>query len=170
VNKKLNRSFARWLIIFSLAAFVSAQDGHAEGRKERSGRPVLYNLIVKEADPIDQTIRERYAAKYDIVEVRRQFSYSSPKLTKTRFPNPVFDNNNAEVSGSVRVCFVVTADGRLVDPFILGPANPLLEGPVLEVLKQFRANPARVNGAPAAVVDALKFTFGPRPRRRLDTS
>jgi hypothetical protein len=170
VNKKLNRSFARWLIIFSLAAFVSAQDGHAEGRKERSGRPVLYNLIVKEADPIDQTIRERYAAKYDIVEVRRQFSYSSPKLTKTRFPNPVFDKNNEEVSGSVRVCVVVTADGRLVDPFIMGPANPLLAGPVLEALKQFRANPARVNGAPAAVVDALKFTFGPRPRRRLDTS
>jgi hypothetical protein len=142
----------------------------AEGRKERSGRPVLYNLIIKEADPIDQLIRERYGGKYDIVEVRSQISYSSPKLTKTRFPNPVYDNNNAEVSGSVRVCFVVTADGRLVDPFILGPANPLLEGPVLEVLKQFRANPARVNGAPAAVVDALKFTFGPPPRRRLDTS
>jgi hypothetical protein len=62
----------------------------------------------------------------------------------------------------------VTADGRLVDPFIFGSANPLLAAPVLEVLKQFRASPARVNGAPAAVVDALKFTFGPPPRRRLD--
>jgi hypothetical protein len=170
VNKKLNRSFPPWLIIFSLAAFGFAQDGRAEGRNERSGRPVLYNLIVKEADPIDQTVRERYGAKYDIVEVRRQFSYISPRLTKTRYPNPVFDKNNVEISGSVRVCVVVTADGRLVDPFIMGPANPLLEGPVLEVLKQFRANPARVNGAPAAVVDTLKFTFGPPPRRRLDTS
>jgi hypothetical protein len=131
---------------------------------------VLYNLIVKEADPVDQVIRERYGAKYDVVEVRNQFSYRSPKLTKTRFPNPVFDANNAEISGSVRVCVVVTADGRLVDPFIIGPANPLLEGPVLEVLKQFRATPARVTGAPPAVVDALKFTFGPPARRRLDTS
>ncbi len=156
--------------MFSLAAFVFPPDGRAEGRKERSSRPVLYNLIVKEADPIDQTIRERYGAKYDIVEVRRQFSYLSPKLTKTRFPNPVYNQNNEEVAGAVRVCFVVTADGRLVDPFIMGTANPLLEGPVLEVLKQFRANPARVNGAPAAVVDVLKFTFGPPPRRRLDTS
>lgn len=69
----------------------------------------------------------------------------------------------------MRVCFVVTADGRLVDPFVLGPANPLLERPVLEVLKQFRAVPARVNGSPAAVVESLKFTFGPAPRRRLDT-
>ena len=170
MNRELNRSFSCWLIIFGLAAFVFAQDGRAEGRKERSGRPVLYNLIVKEADPIDQTIRERYGAKYDIVDVRRQVSYVSPKLTKTRFPNPVFGKDNEEISGSVRVCFVVTADGRLVDPFILGRANPLLEGPVLEVLKQFRANPARVNGAPAAVADALKFTFGPPPRRRLDTS
>jgi hypothetical protein len=169
VNKELNRSFPCWLVIFSLAAFLFVQDGRAEGRKERSGSPVLYNLIVKEADPIDQTIRERYGAKYDIVEVRRQFSYVSPKLTKTRFPNPVYDKDNKEVSGSVRVCFVVTADGRLVDPFTLGQANPLLEGPVLEVLKQFRAIPARVNGAPAAVVDTLKFTFGQPPRRRLDT-
>lgn len=149
---------------------VFAQEGRAEGRKERSGRQVLYNLIVKEADPIDQTIRERYGAKYDIVEVRRQFSYVSPTLTRTRFPNPVYDKNNEEVTGSVRVCVVVTADGRLVDPVILGSANPLLQGPVLEVLKQFRAVAARVNGAPAAVVDTLKFTFGPPPRRRLDTS
>jgi hypothetical protein len=170
MNKKLNRSFARRVIMLSLAAIVLAQDGRAEGRHERSGGPVLYNLIVKEADPIDQTIRERYGGKYDIVEVRNQFTYVSPKLTKTRFPNPVYDKNNEEVSGSVRVCFVVTADGRLVDPFILGPANRLLEGPVLEVLKQFRAIPARVNGAPAAVVDVLKFTFGPPPRRRIDTS
>jgi hypothetical protein len=168
VNDKLHRVFARGLIIFSLGAIGFAQEGRAEGRKERPGRPVLYNLIVKDADPIDQTIRERYGAKYDIVEVRRQFSYTSPKLTKTRFPNPVYDKNNEEISGSVRVCVVVTADGRLVDPFILGSANPLLQGPVLEVLKQFRAIPARVNGAPAAVVDALKFTFGPSPRRRLD--
>jgi hypothetical protein len=157
-------------MILSFAGFVFTQNAGAGERKERSGRPVLYNLIVKEADPIDQLIRERYGAKYDIVEVRRQFAYTSPKLIKKRFPNPVFDQNNQEVSGSVRVCVVVTADGRVVDPFILGRANPLLEGPVLEVLKEFRANPARVNGAPANVVDAWKFTFGPPPRRRIDTN
>jgi hypothetical protein len=168
-NKKLKRSFPHQLVGLVLAAIVCTQAGHAEARKERSGRPVLYNLIVKEADPIDQMIRERYGGKYDIVEVRKPSPYVSPKLTKTRFPNPVFDQNNVEVAGSVRVCVVVTADGRLVDPFILGSANPLLAAPVLEVLKQFRAVPARVNGAPAAVVDALKFTFGPPPRRRLDT-
>jgi hypothetical protein len=168
-TEKSRPSFSRHAVFLLLTAVMFAPDMQAEERKERSGRPVLYNLIVKEADPIDQIIRERYGAKYDVVEVRNQFSYRSPKLTKTRFPNPVYDVNNVEVSGSVRVCFVVTADGRLVDPFILGQANPLLEGPVLEVLKQFRATPARVNGAPAAVVDVLKFTFGPRPRRRLDT-
>ena len=168
LSKKLKRSFPRQLIIVVIAAIVSTQDGHAEGRKERSGRPVLYNLIVKEADPVDQTIRDLYGRKYDIVEVRKESTYVGPKLTKTRFPNPVYDKNNMEVSGSVRVCVVVNADGRVVDPFIMGSANPLLTGPVLEVLKQFRAIPARVNGAPVAVVDAFKFTFGPAPRRRLD--
>ena len=166
LNETLKQSFPRLLILVVLVAMVPAQGGHA---KERSGRPVLYNLIVKEADPIDRLIRERYSGKYDIVEVRNRSTYTSPRLTKTRFPNPVYDNNNVEIAGSVRVCVVVTAEGRLADPFIMGPANPLLTAPVLEVLKEFRAVPARVNGAPAAVVDSLKFTFGPPPRRRIDT-
>src|SRR5436190_17867699 len=168
-NKKLKQTFPRQLVGLALAAIVCTPAGHAEARKKRSGRPVLYNLIVKEADPIDQLIREQYTGKYDMVEVRDRSTYASPKLTKSRFPNPVYDQNNVEIAGSVRVCIVVTADGRLVDPFILGSANPLLTAPVLEILKQFRAVPARVNGAPAAVVDALKFTFGPAPRRRIGT-
>ena len=169
LTKKINRPFPGRLILLLLAAIVSAQAGNAEGRKERSGRPVLYNFIAREADPIDQMIRNRYGSKYEIIETRDARTFVSPKLTKTRFPNPVFDKNNEEIAGSVRVCFVITADGRLVDPQIFGSANPLLERPVLEVLKEFRASPARVNGAPVAVVDAVKFTFGPAPRRRLDT-
>ena len=69
----------------------------------------------------------------------------------------------------MRVCVIITADGRLVDPFIIGSANPLLVRPVLEVLKEFRAIPARLHGVPVAAVDALKFRFGDLPRRRLDT-
>jgi hypothetical protein len=141
LNKKLKRSFPPQLGGLIFAAIMCTQAGHAEGRKERSGRPVLYNLIVKEADPVDQTIREQYGGRYDIVEVRDRTAYASPKLTKTRFPNPVFDQNNVEIAGSVRVCVVVTADGRLVDPVIVGPANPLLAAPVLEVLNNFAPFP-----------------------------
>jgi hypothetical protein len=156
------------LTIVLLATLAFPTNGHAEGRKERSGRPVLYNFIARAGEPIDQTIREQYSAKYDVVEIRDRSSFSSPRLTKERFPNPVFDANNVEISGSVRVCVVITADGRVVDPVVVGPANPLLTRPVLEVLKQFRAIAARVNGSPVAVADAYKFTFGPAPRRRID--
>ena len=97
-------------------------------------------------------------------------TYVKPKLTKYRFPNPVFDDENREVAGSVHVCFVVTADGRLVDPFILRSASPLLEGPVLEVLKGFRAIPARLVSVPIAVVEVLKFAFGPPPAAGLSTN
>jgi hypothetical protein len=41
---------------------------------------------------------------------------------------------------------------------------------VLNVLNEFRAIPAKLNGAPIATVEALKFTFGDGPRRRLDTN
>jgi hypothetical protein len=163
----MKRSFPL-LTVVVLAALAFSPNTHAEGRKERSGRPVLYNFIARDGEPIDQTIREQYGAKYDIVEIRDRSSFSSPRLTNKRFPNPVFDQNNVEISGSVRVCVVITADGRLVDPVVVGPANPLLTGPVLEVLKTFRATPARVNGSPVAVADAYKFTFGPAPRRRID--
>jgi hypothetical protein len=166
-TRKLNCSFSRHLVL--LVAIVFAPEMQAQGGKERSSKPVLYNFIAKEGDPIDQLIRERYSRKYGVVELRNASSYTEAKLTKTRFPNPVYDNENKEVSGSVRVCFVVTADGRLVDPFIYGSASPLLEGPVLEALREFRAVPARVKGASVASVETLRFTFGPAPRRRLDT-
>ena len=156
------------LVAVVFAAIVLAHAIHAEPRKERSARALLYNYIVKEADPADQVIRDRYGSKYEIVEIRKG-SYVSAKLTNAPFPNPVYDKANMEVVGTVRVFVVITADGRLVDPFIVGEANPLLTGPVLEALQGYRAIPARVNGAPVAVVDGLKFTFGPPPRRRLDT-
>ena len=165
---KLNHSFSRHLIF--LLAIVFAPGSQAQGGRERSSKPVLYNLIAKEGEPIDQRIRERYARKYELVELRREPTYVRAKLTKARFPNPVYDKDNQEVSGSVRVCFVITGDGRLVDPFIYGSASPLLEGPVLGVLKEFRAVPGRVKGAPVATVEAVKFTFGEAPRRRLDTN
>jgi hypothetical protein len=168
-TKELKLVFTRPLIVLVLAAIVFAQNVQAEGRKERSARPVIYNYIGHEADPIDQMIRDRYGPKYEIVEIRKEPAYFSARLIRTRFPNPVFDAANMEVSGSVRVCVIVTADGRLVDPFIIGSAKPLLVGPVLEVLKEFRARPARLHGIPVAAVDAFKFRFGDPPRRRLDT-
>lgn len=158
----------RLVLVFVLAAIGFAPSVRAEPRKERSGRPVLYNVISAEADPIDQMIRDHYGRKYEIVEIRKDPNYRSAKLTRTRFPNPVYNDENMEVSGSVRVCMIVTADGRLIDPFIISSANPLLVAPVLEVLKEFRAIPARVHGAPVAVVDALRFRFGYNPKRRLD--
>ena len=168
-TEKLRLLWPRHVIVFVLVAIGFAQSVRAEPRKERSARPVIYNFIGKEADPIDQMIRDRYGGKYEIVEIRREPTYFSAKLTRTRYPNPVYDNANMEVSGTVRVCVIITADGRLIDPLIIGSANPLLVGPVLEVLKEFRAIPARLHGAPVAVVDALRFRFGYHPRRRLDT-
>jgi hypothetical protein len=155
--------------VLVLIAMGSAPNVQAESRKERSARLVIYNYISQEADPIDQMVRDHYGRKYEIVEIRREPTYFSARLTRTSFPNPVYDNTNTEVSGSVRVCVIITTDGRLVDPFIVGPANPLLVRPVLEVLKGFRAVPGRLHGAPVTVVDALKFRFGDPPRRRLDT-
>lgn len=137
------------------------------GGAERSGKPTLYNVITKEGEPIDQAIRERYAGKYELVELRNEAGFVSARLTKTSFPNPVFDEQNREVSGLVRVCFVIDASGRLVDPFVFGLANPLLTGPVLESLKGFRAIPARVQGKAVASVEALRFRLGEAPRRRI---
>ena len=165
-TKKLRPLFARGVIALMLGGIVSTLAPQADGRDERSGKPKVYNIIVKPGEPVDQLIREHYGRKYDVVEIGNDRNYVGPKLTKERFPNPVYDDANVEVAGAVHVCFVLTADGRLVDPLILRSASPLLEGPVLEVLKEFRATPARFAGAPVAVVEVLKFTFGPAPRRR----
>ena len=168
-TEKLRLLLRRHVVVFVLVAIGFAPNVRGQARKERSARPVIYNYISHEADPIDQMIRDRYGPKYEIAELRREPTYSSPRLTRTSFPNPIYDKMNMEVSGSVRVCVIISTDGRLVDPVIVGPANPLLVGPVLEVLKEFRARPARLHGAPVAAVDAFKFRFGDAPRRRIDT-
>ena len=161
MNQKISRHFIFFLAIMFLPWIQVA------GGAERSGKPTLYNVITKEGEPIDQAIRERYAGKYELVELRNEAGFVSARLTKTSFPNPVFDEQNREVSGLVRVCFVIDASGRLVDPFVFGLANPLLTGPVLESLKGFRAIPARVQGKAVASVEALRFRLGEAPRRRI---
>jgi hypothetical protein len=168
-TEKLRLLLLWHIAVVVLVAMGSAPNVRAESRKERSARSVIYNYISQEADPIDQMVRDHYRRKYEIVEIRREPTYFSARLTRTRFPNPVYDNTNTEVSGSVRVCVIITTDGRLIDPFIISPANPLLVPSVLEVLKEFRAIPGRLHGTPVAVVDALTFRFGDPPRRRIDT-
>src|SRR3954470_12876406 len=167
-TERLLALFPRGVALLILAGIFFVPAFQAEGEKEGGGKPRVYNVIVKEVEPVDQLIRERYGRKYDVIEFRKDSTYVGAKLTKSRFPNPVFNDENVEVCGSVHVCVVVTPGGRVVDPIIFRSANPLLEGPVLEALKEYRAVPARLNGAPIATVEALKFTFGPPPRRRID--
>src|SRR4051812_26841885 len=65
------RSLQANVYIFLLAIMLAPWN-EAEGGRERSSKPVLYNVIAREGDPIDQQVRERYASKYELVELRNE--------------------------------------------------------------------------------------------------
>ena len=81
------RSARLCLALFAAVVGMSlAQGARAADRKERSARPVIYNYIVKEGEPIDQMVRDRYGGKYELVELRKEPTYINPRLTKASYP------------------------------------------------------------------------------------
>ncbi len=93
-TEKLRLSWLAAVVGLHFGAIGFAPNVQGETPKERSARLVIYNYISQEADPIDQMIRDHYGRKYEIAEIRKDPTYSSARLTRTSFPNPVYDNTN----------------------------------------------------------------------------
>src|SRR5205823_766443 len=97
--------------------------------------------------------------KFRIIEFRNEPTYIHPKNAKRIIPTPQRDAAGNLVTGFVRVCVIVTAEGRAIEPFVLRSTNTKLDPVVLGVIRQWSSAPARLHGQPISIALSQDFTF-----------
>jgi TonB family protein len=148
--------------IMLAAALVALQ---AQGT-ESKGSLIVYNRIGKPSDTVDDVAaRKKFGTKYQIVEVEKNSSLTTPKCVECEIPKRPRDSSGRVAAGTLRVVFILTADGRVTEPFVVQSSNPVLDTSVLDQIRSWRLTPARLNGLPVAALISQEFLFDkPKPQ------
>src|SRR6266404_3171593 len=110
-------------------------------------KPTVYNHIIRENDPADKAAEAAYSAEFNIIEVRDSKAYTAATSTTRVVPRPLRTQSGQPIHGDAVVLFIVTPDGRVIEPFILKSTDKHLNMVVLNAIGQWHFAPARLNGS-----------------------
>lgn len=146
------------VVALTLLAFFPGL-GKAQKRAEH-GLPVVYNDVSAGVAAIDRDARKAYAGKFRIVEVteRDGFMAGRMKAMSDRFADPR-SMRQKKVPGKIVFLFVVTADGRAVEPRVLQSSHPRASDSLVSTLLVLRFVPARLRGVAVASVRSVEMNL-----------
>jgi TonB family protein len=148
-------------IVFVSVFVAGGRLSHVEGAAVSgppSAKPKVYNHIGKGSGRSREAeIKAHYSNKYTIVDIGDQ-GYVRSEATRIVIPRAVVQFGQL-MSGSVRVAFIVTAEGKVADTFVVTSTNRQLNSKVTDIIQQWRGRPARLNGVPIATLRVQDFTF-----------
>ena len=133
---------------------VAAQEAPAPSEK-----PTIYNHVTKEGSPYDQAVRDAYAAKYTVVDLADSPAYAQPKRIAGGLPKVVRTDFGEGLSGYVLVAYVITTDGRAIEPFVLKSTDERLNSTTFKAIENWRFQPAKLHAVPISTIAAQEFTF-----------
>jgi TonB family protein len=150
------RVVALFLIPFTALLHTAVAQKAATSKK----KPTVYNEIIKENDAADKAVEAAYSAEFDIIEVRHNKAYTAATETTSAVPPSLRSQARQSMPGDIEVAFIVTADGRVIEPFILKSTDKRLDVAVLNAIRQWHFAPARLNGSAVSSIHAVQVTFG----------
>ena len=116
--------------------------------------------------PLDQqaelAMRRAYEGRFTIVPINRIEGFEPSRCTRRIVPSPQRDRNEQLQGGSIRVAFIITSHGQIVQPVILSSTNRALDPIVLGTIAAWRGTPARLNGIAVSCLEGQDFTFKSR--------
>jgi len=152
-------------LTFSIVNLLVAVPLYAAAAKEAlalDGKPAVYCSVGKGSERhFDAEVKAHYGKKFKIVGLNDERGYTRSRATTKVIPQPLYESGQM-VQGSVRVVFIVTDKGRVLEPFVLTSTNAKLNRTVLDIIMQWRGTPARLNDVPISVILAQDFTFAKR--------
>lgn len=104
----------------------------------------------------------------DITRIVRELHQPPPPTTFLVRPEPIYSPNprypeqarNAGVEGTVTAMLVIGEDGMPLDIRVMKGLQPVVNGSVIDALRQWRFRAGSVNGPPAAAGVLVEVTFG----------
>src|ERR1017187_2156979 len=91
------------------------------------------------------------------------FGGTGSKPKKQVAAKPPRDASGKFLTGTVLVAFILNAEGRVIDPFIIRSPNPLLNAPVLDAIKQCSGTPARLDGSRVPALGGARYAIEKPP-------
>ncbi len=147
--------------LFVTLTCLAALSGTAVSKtKPDRGKPPVYREVKTESSQdVELAMRRAYASKFTVVPVSRAAGFVPSKCTRRIVPTPQRDTRGRMLGGNIRVAFMITSEGRIVQPIILSSTNNALDPVVLSTMMSWRGTPARLNGAPVSCIEWQDFTF-----------
>jgi TonB family protein len=142
-----------YLLVAVLLCAAAPKELHAVGTK-----PVIYIYVGKGSERRGEVVKSVYGGKFRIVELTDDRGYTRSRATAPVIPRPLYESGQM-LYGDVRLIFIVTEKGRVIEPFVLTSTNKKLNRTLLDIILQWRGTPARLNGVPISTVLAQDFSF-----------
>lgn len=127
-------------------------------------KPIIYNRVNKEkSEMLDPLMNAVLAPKFTIVDVRDSKDFVQPKATEGRLPRIARTQTGEPLGGEVLIAYVITAEGRVVEPTVIKSADERLNRIAMKATEDWRFAPATLNGVPVASIAAQQFAFETAP-------
>lgn len=148
------------MLKYSMISLLAAAQLHAalaDGHSSAHAKPVIYNYIGKGSERAGEAkVKAFYATKFRIVDIGER-GFTWPKLTQHIPPLPLVESGRL-IKYSVRVIFIITSEGRVIEPFVLSSTNNRLNSIVLAAIPHWHATPASLNGAAISTIFGQELT------------
>lgn len=151
-------SSSRILVLINVLAVASF--AHAQSSSDKAIQ-VVYNDITESSGAIDRDAKKAYAGKFRFIDIKQKdgFSPGGVKGFPHRFQDPR-SMRLAAIPGKVVYAFIVTPDGRVLDPRILHSTDERVSKYIIERISNERYLPARLRGTPVYSLHGDEWTFG----------
>jgi len=125
--------------------------------------PLVYNQITAEGAPHDAAFKAAYAGTYRFTDIKEGPGFKRAELLSAGAPAGPVDASGKPVAGYILFAYVISAEGKAIEPRVVKSTAPAINAPALAAIKAWRFEPARVDGKPVATLAGQEFQFGPSP-------
>lgn len=121
---------------------------------------VVFNQIDEEPTALDKVVHDLLGKSFKIVDFRgKDRTYSKPIPREGSMPTAPFTPDGRRITGYVLVVYVVTTEGRAIEPHVVKTTDARLTDLALGAMKSWRFQPGQLDGKTVYTTAAQEFQF-----------
>jgi TonB family protein len=122
-------------------------------------KPVVFNNTTDPDDPLDRAVRQAFAEQFTVENTSVTAGFVPPRPKTGSLPRYARSPEGDTLEGYVLLGYVVTAEGRAVEPRVLKSTDERLNATATKSLEGWVFVPPSLKGKPVASTAAQEFHF-----------